>query len=37
MKRIGDRGLRYPQFHTFVLCSPTRGCLVTGRGCLLLG
>ena len=24
MKRIADRGLRYTQFHTTALCSPTR-------------
>ena len=31
MKRIADRGLRYTQFHTTALCSPTRGSLLTGR------
>ena len=25
------RGLRYTQFHTTALCSPTRSCLLTGR------
>ena len=29
MKRIADRGLRYTQFHTTALCSPTRGSLLT--------
>ena len=31
MKRIADRGLRYTQFHTTALCSPTRASLLTGR------
>jgi arylsulfatase len=31
MKRIADMGLRYTQFHTTALCSPTRSCLLTGR------
>lgn len=30
-KRIADRGLRYTNFHTTALCSPTRSCLLTGR------
>ncbi len=29
--RIAQRGLRYTQFHTTALCSPTRSCLLTGR------
>src|SRR3954469_19374371 len=29
--RIVSRGLRYTQFHTTALCSPTRSCLLTGR------
>jgi arylsulfatase len=29
--RIVERGLRYTQFHTTALCSPTRSCLLTGR------
>ena len=29
--RIVDRGVRYTQFHTTALCSPTRSCLLTGR------
>ncbi len=28
---IADRGLRYNQFHTTALCSPTRASLLTGR------
>ncbi len=30
-KRISDRGLRFTNFHTTALCSPTRSCLLTGR------
>ena len=29
--RIADSGLRYTQWHTTALCSPTRSCLLTGR------
>ena len=29
--RIVDNGVRYTQFHTTALCSPTRSCLLTGR------
>lgn len=29
--RIAAGGLRYGQFHTTALCSPTRSCLLTGR------
>jgi arylsulfatase A-like enzyme len=29
--RIADDGLRYTQWHTTALCSPTRSCLLTGR------
>ena len=29
--RIVDAGVRYTQFHTTALCSPTRSCLLTGR------
>jgi arylsulfatase A-like enzyme len=29
--RIVSRGVRYTQFHTTALCSPTRSCLLTGR------
>src|SRR6476469_8375368 len=29
--RIAAQGLRYAQWHTTALCSPTRSCLLTGR------
>ncbi len=29
--RLAARGLRYTNFHTTALCSPTRACLLTGR------
>ena len=29
--RVADAGLRYNQFHTTALCSPTRAALLTGR------
>ena len=29
--RLADSGLRYTNFHTTALCSPTRACLLTGR------
>ena len=28
---LAERGLRYNNFHTTALCSPTRACLLTGR------
>lgn len=31
MSRIANMGLRYTNFHTTALCSPTRACLLTGR------
>ena len=31
MRRIADSGLRYANFHTTALCSPTRACVLTGR------
>jgi arylsulfatase A-like enzyme len=31
MTRIAEMGLRYRQFHTTALCSPTRSCLLNGR------
>jgi arylsulfatase A-like enzyme len=31
MRRIADAGLRYANFHTTALCSPTRSSLLTGR------
>jgi arylsulfatase A-like enzyme len=29
--RLAERGLRYSNYHTTALCSPTRACLLTGR------
>src|SRR5436309_15209242 len=29
--RLAAKGLRYPNFHTTALCSPSRACLLTGR------
>ncbi len=29
--RLAQQGLRYTNFHTTALCSPTRSCLLTGR------
>ena len=31
MGKIAARGVRYGNFHTTALCSPTRACLLTGR------
>jgi arylsulfatase A-like enzyme len=31
MQRIADNGVRYANFHTTALCSPTRSSLLTGR------
>jgi arylsulfatase len=31
MKKIADMGVRFSQFHTTALCSPTRSCFLTGR------
>ena len=31
LDRVADLGLRYNQFHTTALCSPTRAALLTGR------
>src|SRR5271163_3147715 len=31
MDRIAESGLRYTQFHSTALCSPTRAALITGR------
>jgi len=31
MTRIADAGIRFSNFHTTALCSPTRSCLLTGR------
>ncbi len=37
MKRLADDGLRYTQFHTTALCSPTRASLLTGRNHTTVG
>jgi arylsulfatase len=37
LDRIAGRGLRYSNFHTTALCTPTRGCLMTGRNHHSLG
>ena len=31
LQRLADNGLRYNQFHTTSLCSPTRAAIITGR------
>ena len=31
LDRIANAGLRYTNFHSTALCSPTRACLITGR------
>jgi arylsulfatase len=31
MDRLASEGLRYRNFHTTAMCSPTRACLLTGR------
>ena len=31
LERLAQNGLRYTQFHTTALCSPTRAALLTGR------
>ena len=31
LERLAENGLRYNQFHTTALCSPTRAALLTGR------
>ncbi len=37
LDRLAGRGLRYSHFQTTALCSPTRGCLLTGRNHHTLG
>lgn len=37
MSRIAKMGLRYTQWHTTALCSPTRSCLLTGRNAHMNG
>ncbi len=36
-KRIAERGLRFSNWHTTALCSPTRSCLLTGRNAHMNG
>jgi arylsulfatase A-like enzyme len=31
MQKLADEGLRYSQWHTPALCSPSRSCMLTGR------
>ncbi|WP_027368993.1 arylsulfatase [Desulfocurvibacter africanus] len=37
LDRLAGQGLRYANFQTTALCSPTRGCLLTGRNHHTLG
>ena len=37
LDRLADAGLRYTNFQTTALCSPTRGCVLTGRNHHSLG
>jgi arylsulfatase len=37
MRRLADGGLRYSQFHTTALCSPTRASMLTGRNHTTVG
>ena len=37
MDRIAQDGLRYTNFHSTTLCSPTRAALITGRNHHLVG
>jgi arylsulfatase A-like enzyme len=37
MQRLAEGGLRYTQFHTTALCSPTRASLLTGRNHTTVG
>lgn len=37
MTRIAEQGLRYTQFHTTALCSPTRAAMLTGRNHTTVG
>ena len=37
MERLADSGLRYTQFHTTAICSPTRASLLTGRNHTTVG
>jgi arylsulfatase A-like enzyme len=31
MQRLADRGLKFTNFHTTALCSPSRAAILTGR------
>jgi arylsulfatase A-like enzyme len=37
MSRLADSGLRYTQFHTTAICSPTRAAMLTGRNHTTVG
>ena len=37
LDRLAKKGLRYTNMHTTALCSPTRGCILTGRNHHTLG
>ena len=37
LDKLAQRGLRYTNFNTTALCSPTRGCTLTGRNHHTLG
>jgi arylsulfatase A-like enzyme len=37
MKRLADGGIRYTQFHTTAICSPTRAAMLTGRNHTTVG
>lgn len=37
LKRIADKGLKFTQFHTTALCSPSRAGLLTGRNATTVG
>ncbi|MFB4349276.1 sulfatase-like hydrolase/transferase [Microbacterium sp. CR_7] len=37
MRRLADLGVRFTQFHTTALCSPTRAALLTGRNAQSVG
>ena len=37
LDRLAARGLRYTNFHTTAMCSPTRACLLTGRNAHAVG
>ncbi|HEY9661483.1 MAG TPA: sulfatase-like hydrolase/transferase, partial [Allocoleopsis sp.] len=37
LDRLANNGLRYTNMHTTALCSPSRGCILTGRNHHSLG